>query len=80
MKTRLVLAGKPKAEIIRATAAALDKKELPVLEPGAKSWGAELPGSPILAADDSEERVTILWSRLEHGPMGPRLRTDFRGT
>ena len=24
-----------------------------------KSWGANLPGSPIMAADDPEERVTI---------------------
>jgi hypothetical protein len=90
MKTRLVLAGKSKAEIVKATAAAMDKKELPALEPGAmcymlskqqyltdegmnwhphvmffipgdsaKSWGANLPGSPVLASDDAEERVTI---------------------
>jgi hypothetical protein len=90
MKTKLVLAGKSKAEIVRAIAAALDKKELPVLEPGAmcymmsrqqylsdeggnwhshlmflipgdtaKSWGADLPGSPVLASDDPEERATI---------------------
>ena len=90
MKTKLVLAGKSKAEIVQATASALDKKELPVLEPGAmcymmskhqylndqvmswyphlmffvpgdaaKSWGANLPGSPVLATDDPEERVTI---------------------
>jgi hypothetical protein len=90
MKTKLVLAGKSKAEIVQATALALDKKELPVLEPGAmcymlskhqylsdqgmswyphlmffipgdaaKSWGANLPGSPVLATDDPEERVTI---------------------
>ena len=91
MKTKLVLEGKSKAEIVAATASALDKKELPALEPGAmsymmskqqylndqggswhphlmffvsgdaaKSWGADLPGSPVLATDDSEERVTIL--------------------
>jgi hypothetical protein len=90
MKTKLVLAGKSKTEIVEATASALDKKELPGLEPGAmcymlskqqylndrgkswhphlmfvvsgdaaKSWGANLPGSPIMAADDPEERVTI---------------------
>src|ERR1022692_1833193 len=35
MKTKLVLAGKSKTEILRATASALDKKELPALEPGA---------------------------------------------
>src|SRR6204780_1561884 len=80
MKTKLVLAGKSKTEIVQATALALDKKELPALEPGAmcymlskhpylsdqgmnwhphlmffipgdatKSWGANLPGSPVLA-------------------------------
>ncbi len=90
MKTKLVLAGKSKAEIAAATASALDTKELPALEPGAmclhdveaavferrgkswhphlmlfvsgdaaKSWGADLPGSPIIAANDPEERVTI---------------------
>jgi hypothetical protein len=91
MKTRLVLAGKSKAVIVEATASALDKKELPALEPGAmcymmskqqylndpgnswhphlmffvsgdaaKSWGANLDGSPIMAANDPEERATIL--------------------
>jgi hypothetical protein len=90
MKTRLVLAGKSKAEILAATSAALDKKELPALEPGAmcymmskqqylndrgmswhphvmvfasgdaaKSWGADQSDSPIIAASDPEERVTI---------------------
>jgi hypothetical protein len=90
MKTRLVLARKSKQEIVAATASALDKHELPALEPGAmcymlsgqqylndrgmawhphvmffvsgdaaKTWGADLPGSPIIAANDPEERVTI---------------------
>jgi hypothetical protein len=90
MKTRLILAGKSKTEMLTATASALDSKELPALEPGAmcymmskqqylndrgkswqphlmvivagdaaKSWGANLPGSPVIAADDPEERVTI---------------------
>jgi hypothetical protein len=90
MKTKLVLAGKSKPEIVAATASALDKKELPTLEPAAmcymlskqqylndqgmswhphlmfivagdaaKSWGANQPGSPIMAANDPEERATI---------------------
>jgi len=90
MKTKLVLAGKSKSEISEAVASAMDKKELPALEPGAmcymmskqqylndsvkswhphlmflvpgsaeKSWGANLPGSPLLATDDPEERATI---------------------
>jgi hypothetical protein len=90
MKTKLVLAGKSKKEILASTTAALDKKELPALEPGAmcymmskqqylndrgmswhphvmvfvsgdaaKSWGADKPDSPIIAANDPEERVTI---------------------
>jgi hypothetical protein len=90
MKTKLVLAGKSKTEIVEATASTLDKKELPALDPGAmcymmskqqylsdrdmswhphlmffvpgdgaKSWGANLLGSPVMAANDPEERVTI---------------------
>ena len=95
MKTKLVLAGKSKTEIVQTTASALDKKELLPLEPGAmcymlssrqylndegkswhphvmffvpgdaeKSWGANLPGSPMIAANDPEERVTIfmIWA------------------
>jgi hypothetical protein len=92
MKTKLVLTGKSKAEILQATESALDKKELLALEPeamcymmskqgylsdgdmswhphlmfyvagkAAKSWGANLPGSPVLAAADPEERATILF-------------------
>ena len=105
MKTKLVLAGKSKTEIAQAIASALDKKELPALEPGAmcymmskqqylsdsgtnwhphvmffiagdaaKSWGADLPGSPILAADDPEERVTIfmVWvGKWSDGTVAP---------
>jgi hypothetical protein len=106
MRTRLVLAGKSKTEIVEATTSALDKKELPGLEPGAmsymmskrqylndrgkswhphvmlfvagdkaKSWGADLPGSPVIAANDPEERVTIFmvvvgnWSDGAPAPM-----------
>jgi hypothetical protein len=105
MKTRLVLAGKSKAEIVAATSSALDKKELPALDPGAmcymlskqqylndramnwhphlmffvagdaaRSWGANMEGSPVIAANDPEERVTILmvwvgkWSDTSPAP------------
>jgi hypothetical protein len=92
MKTRLVLAGKSKAEIAQAIATSLDKKELPALESGAmaymmskqqylndrdkswhphtmffvsgdatKSWAADDPNSPVMAAYDQEERATILF-------------------
>jgi hypothetical protein len=37
-RTELVLAGHSKAEVIAAIAAAVDKKELPVLEPGAMCY------------------------------------------
>jgi hypothetical protein len=104
-KTKLVLAGKSKAQILAATTSALEKKELPALAPGAmcymmakqqylsddgmnwhphvmffvsgdaaKSWGANLPGSPVIAANDPEERVTIFmvfsgtWSDGTPGP------------
>jgi hypothetical protein len=92
MKTRLVLAGKSKAEVKQAVESALDSKELPPLEPGAmaymmskqqylndvgkawrshvmfyyagdvaKSWGADDPNSPVMVANDPQERVTILF-------------------
>jgi hypothetical protein len=38
MKTRLVLAGKSKAEIAQAITPAPDKKELPALDPGAMAY------------------------------------------
>ena len=104
-KTKLVLAGKSKAQILAATTSALEKRELPALAPGAmcymmakqqylsdrdmswhphvmffvsgdavKSWGANLPGSPVIAGEDPEERVTIFmvlagtWSDGTPGP------------
>ena len=79
MRTKLVLAGKSKQEIYEGMKAAVEKKELPILEPGgmaymlskqghlsdhtghwlphlmffvpvkdAKTWGADLPGSPVI--------------------------------
>jgi hypothetical protein len=38
MKTKLVLAGKTKPEIAQSIAAALEKKDLPALEPGAMAY------------------------------------------
>jgi hypothetical protein len=107
MKTKLVLAGKSKAEIVGALSTALDAKELPALEPGAmcymmskqqylndqgmswhphlmffvsgdaaKSWGADLPGSPVMAANSPEERVTVLmaWvNKWSDGTPGPAM-------
>jgi hypothetical protein len=104
-KTKLVLAGKSRAEILAATRSALETKEIPVLAPGAmcymmakqqylsdndmawhphmmffvsgdaaKSWGANLRGSPVIAANDPEERATIFmvvsgaWSDGTPGP------------
>jgi hypothetical protein len=105
-KTRLVLAGKSKAEIAQAITAALDSGELPALAPGsmcymmskqqylndqahnwhphlmfyaagdvAKSWGANLPDSPMMAASDPLARVTTFmivvhdWSDGTPGPQ-----------
>ena len=39
-----------------------------------KSWGANLPGSPVIAGDDPEERVTVfmvLAGTWSHGMPGP---------
>ena len=106
MKTSLVLVGKSRQEIVATTAAALETKELPPLEPGAmcymmskqqylndqsmnwhphlmffvsgdvaKSWGAGLPGSPVIASNDPEEGVTIfmvLAGKWSDGTPGPQ--------
>lgn len=101
MKTRLVLAGKAKKEMFASIESALDKKELPALEPGAmcymmskkqylsdaagcwhphlmffvprvaaEAWGANLPGSPIIGADDPEDRLTIFMVPVAHWSDG----------
>jgi hypothetical protein len=107
MRTKLVLAGKSKTEMLQATEAAFDRTGLPPLEPGAmcymtskqqylndrgqhwhphlmffvsgdaaKSWGADLPGSPVMAANDPEERATIMmvWvGNWSDGTPGPQM-------
>jgi hypothetical protein len=104
-KTRLVLAGKSKAEIDKELAAALDHGEVPALEPGGmcymmskeqylndgakswyphvmffvagdvpKNWGANLPGSPLIADNDPDARVTVFMVVVRHwsdGTPGP---------
>jgi len=88
-KTELILAGRTKAQMVEAITAAIDKKELPPMEPGAMCymlskqgylddkaghwhphlmfffsqtdpavWGADLPGSPIMALNDTWEHLT----------------------
>ena len=88
-RTDLILAGRTKAQTDETIAAAVDKKELPAMEPGAMcymmskqgyggdsvkhwpphlmfyysqtdaaTWGANLPGSPILAMSDTTEHLT----------------------
>jgi len=94
-RTDLILAGRTKEQVDEAIFAAVDKKELPVIEPGAMCymmskqgyggdggnggntvdhwpshlmfyfsqddpaiWGANLPGSPIIAMSDTREHVT----------------------
>ncbi|MBV9265397.1 MAG: hypothetical protein JO061_04430 [Acidobacteriaceae bacterium] len=108
MKTRLVLAGKSKAEIAQAIAAALDSGELPALAPEgmcymlskeqylndaahswhphvmfyapgdvAKTWGANLPGSPMLAAFDPQARLTTFFVVVHNwsdGTLAPPMK------
>ena len=107
MKTRLVLAGKSKAEIAQGISAALDGGELPALAPGAmcymmskeqylndgvhnwhshvmfyaagdaaKTWGANQPGSPVIANHDPQARVTTFMVVVHHwsdGTPGPPM-------
>jgi len=88
-RTELILAGRTKGQVDEAIFGAVDKKELPAVEPGAMCymmskqgyggdtvdhwpshlmfyysptdpaiWGANLPGSPIIAMSDTREHVT----------------------
>ena len=90
MKTKAVLAGRTKEQMIEEITAALDSKKLPQQERGAMcymmskdgylndgvghwhphlmfflpiadaaTWGANLPGSPVLSSDDPLGRLTI---------------------
>ena len=101
LKTKLVLAGKSKADILRGVKAAFASHELPALAPGtmvymmskeqylndegknwhphlmfyvadatAASWGGNLPGSPVIAADDPQEHVTIMMVVVRHWSDG----------
>ena len=101
LKTKLVVAGKSKAEIGSALKSALDRKELPSLEPdamcymmskqqylsdndlhwhphmmwyvpgdSAQSWGANLAGVPVIAANDPEDRMTIFMLTVSHWSDG----------
>ena len=36
----------------------------------AKSWGADVPGSPVIAANDPEERMTIMMVWVDHWSDG----------
>ena len=106
LKTKLVLAGKSKAEIVHGLSAAFDSGKLPALEPGAMcymlsphqaigpdaelwhphlmffahqpdaAWGANWPGSPVIASPDPEERYTVfmvLVGKWSDGTPAPRL-------
>ena len=89
-KTKVILATRSKAAMVKEIKAAIERKELPPPESGAMcymmskqqylgdrnghwhphlmffvqqtdaaTWGADLPGSPVLAIDDPPDRLTI---------------------
>jgi|SRR5580700_972824 hypothetical protein len=106
-KTKLVLAGRSKAQISETMKAAFEKKELPALESGAMSymmskqaylndqvghwhphlmffvpqadaatWGADLPGSPIVADADPLDRLTVFMILVGKWSDGTPATTD----
>jgi hypothetical protein len=104
-RTELILAGRSKDQVDDAIFAAVDKKELPTMEPGAMcymmskqgfggdsvphwpphlmffysqtdpaTWGANLPGSPVLAMSDTREHLTEFVVGVERWSDGTENR------
>jgi hypothetical protein len=106
-KTEWILAGQSKAQMFESLKTALDKKELPMQEPGAMcfmlskqqylgdsathwhphlmffvprtdaaSWGADVPGSPILSGDDPQDSLMIFMVPVGKWSDGTADSTD----
>jgi len=104
-RTSLALTGRTQAQVDEAIVAAVDKKELPAMEPGAMCymmskqgyggdsvehwpphlmfyfsqtdpaiWGANLPGSPILAMSDDHEHLTEFVVAVQRWSDGTEYR------
>ena len=104
-RTDLILAGRTQAQVDEAIVAAVAKKELPAMEPGAMcymmskqgyggdsvkhwpshlmffysqiapaTWGAGLPGSPILAMSDDHEHLTMFAIGVQRWSDGTEAR------
>jgi len=104
-RTDLILAGRTKDQVDEAIFAAVDKNELPAVEPGAMCymmskqgyggdtvehwpshlmfyfsqtdpaiWGANLPGSPIIAISDTREHVTTFVIAVQRWSDGTEYR------
>src|SRR5215467_11263068 len=104
-RTDLILAGRTKTQTDETIVAAVDKKELPTMEPGAMCymmskqgyggdsiehwpphlmfyfsqtdpaiWGANLPGSPILASNYPSEHLTAFVVAVQRWSDGTEAR------
>jgi len=104
-RTDLILAGRTKTQTDETIVAAVDKKELPAMEPGAMcymmskqgyggdsvehwpphlmfyfsqtdpaTWGANLPGSPVLAMSDDHEHLTMFGIGVQRWSDGTENR------
>jgi len=74
-KTDLVLSGRSKAQMIEAVAAAIDKNELPVMEPGAMCYMLSKQGYLRQPAQAGQTKSALRFCRGSTGK--PRHRPDF---
>ena len=73
-RTDLILAGRTKAQVDETIAAAVDKKELPPMEPGAMCYMTSKQGYAGDSAEHWPSHVMFFYSQIDPATWGAGLR------